>query len=283
MVRCPVGRSAGRPGSGIRGGGDDGDPAAVQGDRPAGDGQAETGPAVRRLPAPRRKRSKTASHCSRGIPGPSSVTSRIRPPSAARRPATSTRPPAGECRAALSTRLTSTWRSRAGSASAPQPGRDVDRDRRVRGAPASDLPGRRRGPAARPVDRRRRSGATPGLGPGQVEQVVDQLTEPLHLVEELGQGLGRRPARTPSTRFSSWARTAATGVRSSWPTLASRSLRCASAVARSRAIAVNARASSPTSSRLVAGTGRAAGRRPSPGPRRSSAAAGRSSRARAPG
>ena len=67
----------------------------------------------------------------------------------------------------------------------------------------------------------------------------------------------RRPAgSTPSTRFSSSACSAPIGVRSSCETLATRSRRIRSTSASSAAIALNARASSPTSSREVAVTRR---------------------------
>ena len=61
---------------------------------------------------------------------------------------------------------------------------------------------------------------------------------------------------TPSTMFSSTARSAETGVRSSWVTLATSSRRWRSTAARSSAIRLNAVASSPTSSVLVARTRR---------------------------
>ena len=57
---------------------------------------------------------------------------------------------------------------------------------------------------------------------------------------------------TPSTRFSSTAQSAASGVRSSWLTLATSSRRWRSTAARSSAIRLKARASSPTSSAEVA-------------------------------
>ena len=59
---------------------------------------------------------------------------------------------------------------------------------------------------------------------------------------------------TPSARFSSTAHRAASGVRSSWLTLATSSRRCRSTVARSSAIRLKARASWPTSSLEVATT-----------------------------
>ena len=65
-----------------------------------------------------------------------------------------------------------------------------------------------------------------------------------------------RPGSTPSTRFSSGACSALIGVRSSWETLATRSRRSRSTSASSAAIELNARASSPTSSREVAVTRR---------------------------
>ena len=62
---------------------------------------------------------------------------------------------------------------------------------------------------------------------------------------------------TPSTTFSSVARSAPIGVRSSWEAFATRSRRIRSTSASSAAIELNARASSPTSSREVAVTRRA--------------------------
>ncbi len=61
---------------------------------------------------------------------------------------------------------------------------------------------------------------------------------------------------TPSTTFSSTARSAAIGVRSSCETLATSSRRCRSAASRSAAMVLKAVASSPTSSREVARTWR---------------------------
>jgi hypothetical protein len=59
---------------------------------------------------------------------------------------------------------------------------------------------------------------------------------------------------TPSTMFSSTARSAVIGVRNSCETFAISSRRCWSAASRSAAIMLNATANSPTSSRDVART-----------------------------
>ena len=68
--------------------------------------------------------------------------------------------------------------------------------------------------------------------------------------------LAASAASTPSTRFSSIARNAPSGVRSSCDTFATRSRRTRSTSARSAAMRLKARPSSPTSSREVAVTRR---------------------------
>ena len=119
--------------------------------------------------------------------------------------------------------------------------------------------------------------ADPGLGDGGLEQLADrdglgESAGPCRRRRGRGRG-GPRPGgssrrawsraavrdwgsrgATPSTRFSSTATRPASGVRSSWLTLATSSRRCRSTVARSRAIVLNARARSPTSSLEVSVT-----------------------------
>ena len=96
----------------------------------------------------------------------------------------------------------------------------------------------------------------PGLDPREVEQVGDEPAEPFGLGERDLQASRASGSVTPSTRFSSWARSAATGVRSSCETLAISSRRSCVDRSRSSAIWLNACASWPTSSRLVARTRR---------------------------
>ena len=159
----------------------------------------------------------------RGCPG-----RRRRPRAATRWPSSSavtrTTPPAGLCRDALSSRLATSWCSRAGSAVTVSVGRrdaDVVRDLTT---------------------------GHPRLGDGALEQLEDRHLgggQPGLRRRRPGPGrAGRRPARTsrsawssavrratgsgsatPSTRFSSTAHRAASGVRSSWLTLATSSRR----------------------------------------------------------
>ena len=89
-----------------------------------------------------------------------------------------------------------------------------------------------------------------GVEPAEVEQVGDDVGEPLGLAERPVEGVGVG-STTPSARFSSVARSAATGVRSSWETVATSSRRRRSSVCSSWAITLNARARSPISSEAV--------------------------------
>ncbi len=200
----------------------------------------------RRVP----KRSKTCSRLSGATPGPSSVTSSHQSASLAV-PETWTVPLAGLCRAALSSRFATSWRSRAGSpctvrsagvvrtsyvtecgataasATAPSSRSDTRIDWTSSGVtPASTRERSSRSSTRRP---RRSAWSRAACNPSGSD----------------GAGLDWA---TPSTRFSRTAQRAASGVRSSWETLATRSRRCRSTVARSSAIVLNALASSPTSS-----------------------------------
>ncbi len=153
----------------------------------------------------------------------------------------------GVWRTAFSSRLATTWCTRSGSPSAVRSGESTDTDTAISGAcsccsrTACSSSGSTRNSV-------RSSGTTPD---SRRERSRSCLT--------------RRPSRstwasivrnvsgsgsvTPSTRFSSTACSAVIGVRSSCDTLATRSRRTRSVSASSAAIWLNARASSPTSSR----------------------------------
>ena len=103
---------------------DDGDPPAVQIGHPAGDGQPEAGAAARRVRQGAEPLEDPLAVLPARCPGPGRrPRGRVESP-VDRRPAqTRTTPPAGLCRAALSSRLASSWCSRARSAYDAQVGR----------------------------------------------------------------------------------------------------------------------------------------------------------------
>ena len=144
----------------------------------------------------------------------------------------------------------------------------------------------------RPPPRRRRRRPAPAepqrrharLDAGELEEIADQGADPLGLVDRAAEV--RRVGRADAVRRGSpsVAVSAASGVRSSWETVATR-LRCSrSTVASSAAIWLNARANSPISSEESARTRPPDSRRgPSGGSPRSSPAAARSCRRRGAG
>ena len=193
-------------------------------------------------------RSKTRSRSEAGTPGPSSVTS-----SASRWPCPGRRPGRPHRRDCAGTRCRAGWR--------PQEPRRIGR-------------GRQRGRRGADVVPHLATGH-PRLGHGALQQRQDGhlrwTLEPRRRPPGRGRAGRRRgwraarpgrapsagprgPAATPSTRFSSTAHKAATGVRSSWLTFATSSRRRRSTAASSSAIRLKARASSPTSSFEVAVT-----------------------------
>ena len=164
------------------------DGAAVQLDDRAGDRQAEPGAAVARSVRCRRGRSarRSGRPSPSGMPGPSSQTSSSTAAASWRAP-TATRPPSGEWRIALSSRLATTCWMRSGS-----PLASARRARRsARPAPTARLGGEcRSGPraprpraAARRANRRSSSGSVTRLEPGEVEQLRHQPPEAVDLGE----------------------------------------------------------------------------------------------------
>ena len=198
-------------------------------------------PGSRRVP----NRSKTRSRSSGAIPSPWSETSITTPPGPAAA-VTRTAPPDGLCRAALSSRLARSWCRRALSACTSRPG----------GSTYTST-GRVRPPV--------RSSATHSSTRSlSATSVRSRDTTPASSRERSSRSRTRSLSRsawpratrtvagsatvTPSSRFSSTATRAVNGVRSSWETVATSSRRWRSTVARSAAIRLKVRASSPTSS-----------------------------------
>ena len=228
------------------------DLAAVEVDDPLGDGEAEAGAAVAgcagRVGAVEALED-AVDLVGSAMPGPSSMTSMVTP-SRVRRARTCDRAAA---RASGAPRSRAGWRRPGGRAR----GRRRRRGRRPRPTSSIATLGRVQLLLAHRVLEQRldrgtscaveRHGA--GLEPGEVEELLDQPAEPLDLGEHRAERLGVGGRSTPSTRFSSTACSAVIGVRSSWVTLATRSRRTRSVSASSAAIWLNARASSPTSSR----------------------------------
>ena len=182
-------------------------------------------------------RSKTRSRCSGSIPEPSSETSR-RKLSATSPAHTRTTPPVGLCRTALSRRLASSWCSRERSACTERSAgsmRTSNRTWRI-SAPASATASSTsvatgtsvRSSATTPASTRERSSRSP-------TRVLSRSACPSATRMVAGSG-----SVTPSSRFSSTATSAVNGVRSSCETLATRSRRWRSTVARSAAIRLNA-------------------------------------------
>ena len=224
---------------------DDVDRPAVQVADPAGDRQAQAGATTPGDAASVPNRSKTRSRSATGMPGPSSPTS-SRQPVAVSRAVTRTTPPAGLCREALSSRFATSWCSRAGSARARRPGgatcTSYVTSRRLARASAT---------ACCSSSSTGTSVASSGRSPASTRARSSRSAASAASRSAWSSAVRRVPgsrAATPSTRFSSTAQSAASGVRSSWLTLATSSRRRRSTSARSSAIRLNARASSPTSS-----------------------------------
>ena len=283
LARGPQREPCAQPGAGLAGHRvDDRDVTAVQVGHPAGDGEPEPGAAAGRG----RRAGRTARRPGRGrpaaMPAPWSATS-SRQPSGSASADTRTTPPAGLCREALSSRFDSSWCSRARSACTV---RSVGYDAHV--------VRHRRGPASSPRRPRRRSRSATGTSssasaatPASTRDRSSRSPTSALSRSAWSSAVRIRPGRRgPRRRRGSPARrpAPASGVRSSWETFATRSRRCRSTSARSAAIRLNARASSPTSSveRRRHADGVVA-LRPSAGRRRSSAAAARSSRPPAAG
>ena len=190
-------------------------------------------------------RTNTRSRSSGAIPVPSSVTS-SRTTSPTRPAQMRTTPPSGLCRAALSSRLASSWWSRDRSASTTRPGGSTRTSKdtpripawaSVTASPTSAETGTGlRSRATTPASTRERSRRS-------LTRLLSRCAWPSATRIVAGSG-----SVTPSSRFSSTATSAVSGVRSSCETLATRSRRWRSTVARSAAIRLNVRASSPTSS-----------------------------------
>ena len=201
---------------------------------------------------PEPNRSKTRSASSAGMPGPSSRTSSHHVDPSITRALTRTSPPGGLCRMALSTRLTTSCANRAGSARTTRSagsvsqrtrtGREVIADSEMAAARRSATLTSVTDKGATPASRRARSSRSATRAPSR----SDCRSAP--------RSASSSGLTTPSTRFSRSARWAASGVRSSWDTVATSRRRSSSAAARSAAIALKATASCPTSSELDAVT-----------------------------
>ena len=152
------------------------------------------------------------------MPGPSSHTSSRRPAGSAARASTDTRPPVGLCRIALSTRLTTTCRRRAGSATATSSTR---RHRRPRSGRRRPTPRRARSLRAG-IRRRRNRLSCNGMAPPSTRERSSRLvtSSPRRSVcDNAIRMVSASGSATPSTTFSSTACRAVIGVRSSWETL----------------------------------------------------------------
>ncbi len=229
------------------------DVAAVQVDDPPGDGEAEPGAAVggRAGRVGAVEALEDAGLVASAMPGPSSITSMVTPASW-RRARTSTEPPCGRVPHRVLEQVGDDLVHPLGVAVGGEVG-GVDRHRRSRSSGACSCCSRTACSS---------SGST-------ANAVRSSGTAPDSRRERSRSCLTSRPSRstwasivrnvsgsgsvTPSTRFSSTACSAVIGVRSSWLTLATRSRRTRSVSASSAAIWLNARASSPTSSRDVVG------------------------------
>ncbi len=207
-------------------------------------------PPAASLPVP--KRSKTASARSAGMPGPSSRTSRAQWSGSTAAARTRTRPPLGLCRPALSRRLATTWASRAGSASTVSAsGSTTTSWATSRGVSRASATARARSSATMTGSLRRAD------CPASIRDRSSRSATRSLIRSVCARAAPRVVASgvvTPSTRFSSSACCAASGVRSSCETVAMSWRRWASAVARSPDIVLKVRASVPTSSREVAVT-----------------------------
>ncbi len=195
-------------------------------------------------------RSNARSRSAGATPGPSSATS-SRHRSGVTSQVTRTRPPSGLCLTALSSTLVSSWRSRAGSACTSSASGMSTSNRTARpvgtrsATTSSTRAPTRTGPS--------RSGATPAST--RESSSRSPTRAPIRWAWSTARPRCSASAgRTPSARFSRVAVSAASGVRSSWETVATR-LRCSlSTLASSAAIWLNARASSPISSEESART-----------------------------
>ncbi len=201
---------------------------------------------------PEPKRSNTRVACPAGMPGPSSLTSSTQTRSSRARASTRTSPWGGLWRMALSTRFANSWAIRAGSATTVRSaGRTVWRTRT--GRPSTAVSSTARWSRSSTRTSASRNGAAPA-------SIRDRSSR--SATSSLSRSAWCRALRRasssgrtmPSTRFSSRARCAVRGVRSSCETVATSSRRCRSADARSAAIELKAPASTPTSSEDVAVT-----------------------------
>ena len=193
------------------------------------------------------KRSKTRSRSSGAMPGPSSATSsRVASPTG---PAQiRTVPPPGLCRAALSSRLASSWCSLRRSACATSPGGSTRTSKETPRASAGVRASATASSTRTASGRSTRSRATTPAS--TLERSSRSATRSLSRsacpsATRIVSGSG---SVTPSSRFSRTATRAVSGVRSSCDTLATSSRRWRSTVSRSAAITLKARASWPTSS-----------------------------------
>ena len=147
------------------------DAAAVAVDDPGGDGEAEAGARRPAHPAPGRTARTRAAGPPAGCPG-----RRPRPRATRRcvsaRTATPTRPSAGLWRIALSTRIITSWRSRAGSP-ATTAGCGSTTTRTPRSVAGLPIAGRAVGGDVAEVDRHVLERDRPRVGAGEQQQVLD--------------------------------------------------------------------------------------------------------------
>ena len=196
------------------------------------------------------KRSKTFSRFSGAMPVPWSATSSHQS-GPVPVPSTWTVPRGGLCAAALSSRFATSCRSRAGSPFTVRSGGVARTSNDTDWGPTDASATARSSRSDTRID-----STTSGVTPASTRE-RSRRSSTSRPSRSAWSSAACRPAgsdgarsvwATPSTRLSRTAQSAASGVRSSWETLATRSRRWRSTVARSSAIVLNARASSPTSS-----------------------------------
>ena len=223
--------------------------AAVELRHPARDGQAEPGA------APGRRRCRSAGTRARGrraaTPGPWSATSSHQwssPTPAVTRTGTSAGTVAPGVVEGVDQQL-----AQPGRVGGDDRGRARSRRRTTPSGPRASPRGRSRRPARPGRPRGARAGSRPpraGTAPaGRRPGPAAARPGPARSARCSGSA-----GTTPSARFSRTAVMAASGVRSSWETVAMRSRRSASTCSRSAAIWLNAAASRPTSSVAVVRT-----------------------------
>ena len=179
--------------------------AAVQRGDPAGDGEAEAGAAAGRGAGVGGEGAEPLEHALAVVGGDAgAVVGDLEPPARrghrARGPGPRRRPGCGG--PALSSTLTSSCRSRAGSAGTSRPRSTA---RRRTGPARGHQLGTTSSTRAPPGPPRRGRARDAGLDAGQVEQVADQVAEPLRPGPPRAPRCSGSAGTTPSARFSSTA------------------------------------------------------------------------------